>query len=121
MPASGVVLVVDDDPDLREVIRDTLADEGYETIDAADGRSALDYLRSHPPPRVILLDWNMSPLNGGEFMTEVAKDPELARIPVVLLTADGAVQEKAKRHPFVGYLVKPVNLDLLFEMLKRNP
>jgi CheY-like chemotaxis protein len=109
------VLLVDDDSDIREALRDILADEGYATIEATNGRDALHYLRSHaPPPPLILLDWNMAPMNGPEFMAEVATDPLLSRIPVVLLTADARASEKANHHRFVGYLRKPVDLDALF-------
>lgn len=113
------VLLVDDDADLREAIRDTLADEGYETIEAKDGGEALDYLRANPAPPLILLDWNMAPMNGLEFMAEAAKDPAISKIPVVLLTADARAPDKSKTAQFVGYLMKPINLDALFDLLYR--
>jgi CheY-like chemotaxis protein len=113
------VLLVDDDPDIREGMRDILADEGYEMIEASDGQQALDYLRTHPLPPVVLLDWNMAPLNGQQFMTEVVKDPSLSEIPVILLTADSRAPEKSKAHRFAGYLVKPLDLDALFDVLAR--
>jgi CheY-like chemotaxis protein len=114
------VLVVDDDRDIREAIRDTVSDGGYEVAEATNGVDALEYLRSHPPPPLILLDWNMAPMNGSEFMDEVLKDPALSVIPVVLLTADGRAFEKAKTKGFVGWLRKPVSLDALFEILNRH-
>ena len=120
MPSSkGPVLVVDDDPDMREAVHDALVDEGYETVEAGGGQEALDYLRSNSLPSMILLDWNMAPMNGPQFMAEVAKEPALSRIPVVLLTADARAPDKAKSNPFVGYLMKPVNLDALLEMVGR--
>lgn len=112
------VLLVDDDLDIRDAVRETLADEGYETIEANDGQEALDYLRSHPLPPVILLDWNMGPMNGRQFMEELAKDPTLSFIPVVLLTADARAEEKSMTGSFAGYLRKPVDLDSLFAYLK---
>ncbi len=120
MPASKrAILLVDDDPDIREAIRDTLADQGYETIEATHGQEALDYLHAHAAPPLILLDWNMAPMNGPQFMAEAAKDPMLSRIPVVLLTADARASDKAARHRFAGYLKKPVDLDALFEVVGR--
>jgi CheY-like chemotaxis protein len=113
------VLVVDDDPDIREALRDTLADEGFATIEANNGQAALEYLRAHPAPPLILLDWNMAPINGAQFMTAIATDPSLSRIPVVLLTADPRAPEKATSHPFAGYLVKPVPLDALFALVSQ--
>lgn len=116
----GPVLVVDDDCDIRDALHDALAGEGYETVEATDGRQALDYLRSNALPSVILLDWNMAPMNAPQFMTELAKEkPSISSVPVVLLTADARAPEKAKYHPFSGYLMKPVSLEALFEVLGR--
>lgn len=119
MPSNHRILLVDDDPDIREALRDTLDDEGYSTIEARDGREALDYLRSHPAPPLILLDWNMAPMNGPQFMAEVAADPDLSKIPVILLTADARAPEKSKSARFAGYLMKPVDLNALFAFLAR--
>jgi CheY-like chemotaxis protein len=119
MSGRGPVLVVDDDPDIREALRDTLESEGYDAVGVTDGREALEYLRAKPTPPVILLDWNMAPMNGPEFMAEAAKDPVLSRIPVVLLTADARASEKSRSNGFVGYLMKPVDLDALFTFVGR--
>jgi len=113
----GRVLLVDDDPDVREATRDALADEGYEMIEAADGQAALNYLRGNPPPHLVLLDWNMAPMNGAQFMEEVAKDPYLSTIPVILLTADVRAPDKSRGVSFVGCLMKPIDLDALFDVL----
>jgi len=113
------ILVVEDDADICDAMHETLADEGYDAIEFSDGRAALDYLRSHPAPPLILLDWNMAPMNGAEFMAEVAQDASLSPIPVVLLTADMRAPEKLARHPFAGFLKKPVDLELLFQIVAR--
>jgi CheY-like chemotaxis protein len=115
----GPVLVVDDDSDFREAIRDTLAAEGYAAILVGDGQAALDYLRSNPAPPLILLDWNMAPMNGAQFKAAVAEDPVLSRIPVVLFTADFRASQKVKTGGFVGHLMKPVDLGELFEIIGR--
>jgi CheY-like chemotaxis protein len=115
----GLVLVVDDDADIRDAIKDVLEDEGYRTAEAADGLEALNYLRVNPPPPLILLDWNMAPMNGPQFMTEFMKQPESSRVPVVLLTADPRGEEKARGNRFVGHLKKPVKLDDLFAIVEK--
>jgi CheY-like chemotaxis protein len=115
----GLVLVVDDDGDIREALKDLLADEGYETAEASDGLEALSYLRAHPPPRLILLDWNMAPMNGPQFMEEFVKQPVSAQVPVVLLTADARAKEKAESGWFAGHLRKPVRIDELFALVER--
>jgi CheY-like chemotaxis protein len=119
MHSSSAVLVVDDDADVREAIRDTLAQEGYAIAEARDGRAALAYLRDNPLPPLILLDWNMAPMNGREVMEELARDPVLARVPVVLLTADARVEGRASSLGFVGHLKKPVELDALLELMEK--
>jgi CheY-like chemotaxis protein len=115
----GPVLVVDDDPDVRDAITDTLEQEGYAWTGAGDGLEALAYLRSNPPPPLILLDWNMAPMNGHEFMEEFVKHPNFDQIAVVLLTADAKVAERVNTGAYAGYLQKPVKLDTFFEILYR--
>src|SRR5881392_847902 len=82
MPPSnpeGPILVVDDDPDVRDAIVDTLQDEGYHVVQTPGGREALVYLRSNPPPSLIFLDWNMAPMNASQFMDEFCKEPSFRR------------------------------------------
>jgi CheY-like chemotaxis protein len=84
----STVLVVDDDRDLREALCGALEDSGFSAIGLADGREALKYLQSGlPKPSLILLDWMMPVLSGGEFREEQLKDPELADIPVIVISA----------------------------------
>jgi CheY-like chemotaxis protein len=116
----GPVLVIDDDADIREAMRDTLSDEGYEAHLASGAEEALDYLRAHPLPPLILLDWNMAPLNGAHFMAERNRDAALSTIPVVLLTADLRAAADATARGFAGCLTKPVDLDLLLSLVGRH-
>jgi CheY-like chemotaxis protein len=119
MSAKGVVLLVEDDPDIREIIHLALDDEGYDVEEATDGRQALAYLRSHAAPRVILLDWNMTPMNGARFLAEVSKDAALSRVPVVVITADARAPDVVKAKGHAGCLPKPFRLDALFEIVRR--
>jgi CheY-like chemotaxis protein len=119
MPVTRNVLVVDDDPDLLEAMHDALTSEGYDCVEARDGEAALRYLRSNPPPGLILLDWNMSPMNGEQFMIELSRDSALANVPVVLLTADARLEDKVRCKPFAGSLRKPIDLEALFALVSR--
>jgi CheY-like chemotaxis protein len=85
------ILVVDDDVDIRASLCDFLEDEGYTIATAANGRDALDYLRGNPAPSVVLLDLMMPIMDGYEFRTEQKRDPAIAAIPVVVMTARGTV------------------------------
>lgn len=117
--ADHTILIVEDDPDISEALRDILCDEGYQAEAVGDGQAALNYLRSSPTPAVILLDWNMAPMSGPQFLAEVAKETVLPKIPIVLLSADVGVADKAKNPLVVAYLTKPINLETLFEIIAR--
>jgi CheY-like chemotaxis protein len=112
-----VVLIVDDDPDVADSLCDVLADAGYDPVRAANGREALDYLRSAPRPSVILLDWMMPVCDGPTFRRLQQEDPALADIPVVVLSADARIRDKAAALDAVATLAKPVSLDRLLEIL----
>jgi len=121
-PSAGTasVLVVEDDAELCDAILTTLACDGYQVAAACDGQAALDYLRCNPLPSLILLDWNMAPMNGAQFMAMVAKDVSLSAVPVIVLTADMRAADKLKGCGFSGVLIKPFDLQTLFEMVSRH-
>lgn len=119
MPSGKTVLVIDDDHDIREAVVDTLSDEGYAAVAVPDGGAGLTYLSTHAAPALILLDWNMTPMNGLQFMAEFTKSPHWASIPVVLLSADQQVDEKVKLAAFASFLRKPVELSDLFAIVER--
>ncbi len=113
----GPILIVDDDLDIREILAETLVDQGYDVITAANGRDALALVRRLPtPPSVILLDLMMPVLDGYGFLEERSKDPKLAAIPIAVVTAShGAdVARLGKSAPIVS---KPINLPQLFMLL----
>jgi CheY-like chemotaxis protein len=109
------ILVVEDDADILRVILQVLGDEGHAVRGAANGRVALEMLRQADatPPRLILLDLMMPLMDGWAFRAEQLRDPALADIPVILLTADGSAVEKAQLMKCAGALRKPVELDAL--------
>ena len=81
-------MVVDDDHDIRESFASLLTDAGMEVTVAQNGREALAVLRSSdPPPCLIFLDLMMPVMDGFEFRQEQCRDPGLATIPVIVITA----------------------------------
>ena len=81
------ILVVDDDPDVREALADLLHSRGYRVSSAADGAKALQWLRESDAVCLILLDLMMPVMDGHEFLEHRNADPALAGIPVVVITA----------------------------------
>jgi len=82
------VLVVDDDESVRSLFVDALEESGHQVLVAADGASALDGLRHGRIPCVVLTDVRMPRMDGFELSRALARDPQLASIPVVVLTGD---------------------------------
>lgn len=116
---TSTILVVDDDFDVRDALAEILRDEGFEVATASDGNEALAWLRSQPPPGLILLDWMMPRCNGAQFRAQQQADPRLAAIPVVLLTADLRLTEKPTSVGALHILSKPVTLERLLEVVGR--
>jgi PAS domain S-box-containing protein len=83
----GVVLVVDDDADVRAMIRTTIESVGMQVAEATDGQAALDWLVDHPKPALVLLDLMMPKMDGFEFLERVRENAEFVDLPVVVLTA----------------------------------
>jgi CheY-like chemotaxis protein len=116
-----VVLVVDDDPSIRETLADLLSDEGYSVVTAINGVEALDKLRAPAQvrPCVILLDLMMPLMNGQQFYAEQQRDAALASIPIVVISADRGVKQKAA--DFGGeYLAKPVRIEAVLQVIDRH-
>src|SRR5919206_4825152 len=114
----GEVMVVEDDFAIRETLRELLEDEGYRVVWAANGREALQRLKERAP-RLILLDLMMPVMDGWEFRTAQQRDPELARIPVVIISADHALEHKVSALAVDGWLAKPFELATLLETVNR--
>ena len=116
--AGQLILIVDDDLDLRETLMLVLEDAGYRTVLAANGREALEVLRAGPPPDLILLDLMMPVMDGWEFRNEQLRDGMMAAIPVVLFSASGNVRDKAAELKLAAYLEKPIDLHTLLTMIE---
>jgi CheY-like chemotaxis protein len=91
--ATKQILVVDDDEGSRQALADMLSDEGYEVVALDSAQAALDYLRSSPPPRLIVLDLMMPHMEGWDFRHEQKRDPKLAIIPVIGVSAGGKLMD----------------------------
>jgi two-component system response regulator MprA len=113
------ILLVEDDFDVRDALAETLRDEGYQIECAGDGQDALTYLRGGGKPGLILLDLMMPRMSGSEFRLIQKADPTLSKFPVILLSADGRIYEKAIALEADGAVRKPINLDELLSLVGR--
>jgi CheY-like chemotaxis protein len=115
-----VVLVVEDDPDIRATLCEALEDNGYSAAGAANGAEALEYLRTAAElPCLILLDLMMPVMDGQTFRTEQRADPKLANIPVVVISAYRDVERQANDLA-AEFLSKPVRLETLLETARKH-
>jgi len=110
-----IVLVVENDRELRESMQRVLQGEGFQTLGAEHGRRALDLLgMGGPLPAVILLDLLMPVMDGSDFLDCIEKDPRLAGIPIIVVSA---VHDRIDRQRVSRRLRKPVDLDSLLEAI----
>ncbi|HVZ72431.1 MAG TPA: response regulator [Polyangia bacterium] len=108
-PGAGRILVVDDDEDVREALRDAFEESGYEARTATNGQEALAALRDgSPAPDAVILDLVMPMIDGARVYAEMQADAALAGIPVIISTSNPA---RAPRGVVV--VPKPANLDRL--------
>jgi CheY-like chemotaxis protein len=117
---SKTILVVEDDTATRDALAMILSAQGFTVVGAANGQEALSVLRGESQPDLILLDLMMPIMDGWQFRREQARDPGLFAIPVVVLSADGNVQQKAASLRAADYLQKPVDVDSLLEVIQRQ-
>jgi CheY-like chemotaxis protein len=114
----SLVMLVEDDDDIRETLTLLLEEEGYGVVGYRGGREALDGLRTGPRPGAILLDLMMPDMDGHEFNRLLRADAALATVPVILITAAG--MERVRREEFTEVLRKPVRAEALLEVLARH-
>lgn len=115
MPPLGgpKVLVVDDDPDIRELLCAVLEDEGWETRPAANGKAALGVLEGWTPD-LVLLDLMMPVMDGWTFALRMR---ERWRVPIVILSAANDIRAQALKVGAVAVVPKPFDIDTLLPTL----
>jgi len=118
--SSDIVFLIEDDQDIRSSIVEILSDEGFQTEWASNGEEALAKLRKVPiKPKLILLDLKLPIKNGYQFRIEQRLDPELAEIPVVVISADGPLKEKMQQFGADELLNKPIEIEDLLEVVQK--
>jgi CheY-like chemotaxis protein len=108
---SPTVLIVEDDPDTREMLTSFLQLEGFQTESASNGREALDRLAGGIEAQVIVLDLMMPVMDGWQFRRRQVEDARLARIPTIVVSAAG--RDRMAQISADAYLAKPIDMDEL--------
>ena len=112
-----MVLLVDDDQDLRDSIADLLRQRGYSVATAEDGHAALSIITGNGVPCIVLLDLVMPGMDGWQFLGAVQHNPNLSAIPIVIASAHAKTHAPAGT---VGVLHKPFDFDELFSVVARH-
>ena len=108
------ILIVDDDVGSRTALANVLRDEGF-VVDAVEGGdAALQHLRELPPPQLIVLDLMMPGMDGWDLRHEQKRDPKLAHIPVIAVSAVGKLLDADAQFR------KPLDLDKFLAAVKRH-
>jgi CheY-like chemotaxis protein len=103
------ILVIDDDQAMRNMLETVLLDEGYSVILARNGKEGLE-LAARQRPALVLLDLMMPVMDGWQFLEAIKQMPEIADLPVLLLSASRQLTHTAKENPVKGFLPKPFEL-----------
>src|SRR3954454_23519342 len=124
MVSLGNVLIVEDDPEVREMLRELLVTEGYYAVAAVDGLEALHLLRTvrhraPDAPCLVLLDLKMPRLGGNEFRRAQLGDPIVAAVPIAVMSGAVDAQECAATLGAVATLTKPIDFDVLLAVVRR--
>jgi two-component system, OmpR family, phosphate regulon response regulator PhoB len=125
IPSASRVLIVDDDPDIRDVVAAMLEAVGLTVLAAASAEDALERVAAEPFD-LLVLDWNLPKMTGLDLCRAVRKDPALASLPVLFLTANASSQDMVEAFASGGddFVVKPFRAPELgariFGLLRRS-
>lgn len=124
MTAVGNVLIVEDDPDMREMLLTLLSVEGFYVVGAEDGLEALHMLRTvrhraPDAPCLVLLDLKMPRFSGNEFRRAQLGDPTVATVPVAVISGVVDLEARARDLGAVASVAKPIDVENLLEVVRR--
>lgn len=118
---SKKVLVVDDSQTVRQQVSIALSQAGYEVLEAGDGVEGFDKISGDQEIKLVVCDVNMPRMNGLEMVEKVRGDSQFDKLPIVMLTTEGAPQliARAKKAGAKGWIVKPFKADLLVKAVDK--
>ena len=116
-----VILAVEDDPQNLKLIRDLLQASGYKTLEATDGKQAVELAKNNKPD-LILMDIQMPDMNGLEAASILKKDAKTKSIPIIALTAFamGGDEERILTAGCDGYIPKPIDIEVFLKKVSEH-
>ena len=121
-PPEFHILVVDDFPTMRKIVKQVLKQIGYANIrEAEDGLNALEILKTDTSIQFVVSDWNMPNMTGIELLKTVRSDPKLKHLPFLMVTAEADKENivEAVKSGVSNYIVKPFNAATMKEKLEK--
>jgi CheY-like chemotaxis protein len=118
LPVMATILVVDDDEDIRSLLRKNLYDAGYDVLVAEDAIAAGKMVVERAPD-LMILDVNMPYMDGFEFAEAIKFDPNIPYFPVIFLTVRDDGRDRARALGAVAYVEKPVTGPHVVEVVRR--
>ena len=114
------ILIIEDDDGVRDALAAILREEGYVAEIANDGAAAMRRLAARPLPALILLDLMMPQMDGIDFRTRQLADPELRKIPVIIISARPDVARQAAKLGADAFLQKPMSFEELLHLVQNR-
>jgi DNA-binding response OmpR family regulator len=120
----GHVLIVEDDPDTRDMLLTLLSTAGFQPVAAEDGLEALHLLRTvkhraPDTPCLVLLDLMMPRLGGDQFRRVQLDDPTVAGVPIAVMSGATDIEQRARALGAVATVIKPIDFDVLLDVVRR--
>ena len=112
------ILVVEDDSDTRFLYSEVLHSEGYEVLEASDGKSALEVLKKNPSVGLILLDLTMPGMSASDFLKEQKEAVGSKMIPVITISGRSDTQAQSTTMGADDFLLKPFDIEQLVDKVK---
>ena len=123
MPPKEIsILIVDDFPTMRKIVKTVLKQLGYTNItEAEDGAEGLTILKTNNTIQFVVSDWNMPNMTGIELLKEVRKNPKLKHLPFLMVTAEADKENivEAVKSGVSNYIVKPFNAATMKEKIEK--
>ena len=123
MPSTSIqILIVDDFPTMRKIVRTVLKQLGFTNIaEAEDGVKALEYLKKNNKIEFVISDWNMPNMTGIALLKDVRRDTKLRHLPFLMVTAEAEKDNivEAVKSGVSNYIVKPFNAATLKQKIEK--